>query len=51
MKRTTKLKVHRNFKLEPALNDKLKREAAKTSRTETAIVELALQEWFSVKRG
>jgi len=51
MKRTSKLKVHRNFKLDPELNAKLKREAGKTSRTETAIVERALQEWFAVKRN
>lgn len=50
MKRQTKLKVHRNFKLEQELNEKLKRESVKTARTETAIVELALKNWFSVKR-
>lgn len=50
MKRAAKLKVHRNFKLEPSLNEKLKRESTKTARTETRIVELALAEYFAVKR-
>lgn len=51
MKRTVKLKVHRNFKLDPDLNARLKREAGKTAKTETAIIERALQEWFAVKRN
>jgi predicted transcriptional regulator len=45
------LKVHRNFKIEQSINNKLVKEAAKTKRTQTAIVELALAEWFKVKRG
>lgn len=43
-------KVHRNFKLPPDLNQKLVKEAAKTRRTQTAIIELALGEWFRIKR-
>jgi predicted transcriptional regulator len=44
-------KVHRNFKLTPELNAKLVKEAGKTKRTQTAILELALAEWFRIKRS
>jgi hypothetical protein len=44
-------RVHRNFKLPPDLNAKLVKEAAKTHRTQTAILELALAEWFRIKRS
>ena len=44
------MKIHRNFKLQPTLNKKLKQEAAKNNRTETAVVEMALAEWFKFKR-
>lgn len=47
----TSRKIFRGFKLKPELNKKLVLEAGKTRRTQTAIVELALEEWFKVKRG
>lgn len=42
--------MHRNFKLCDRLDGLLKKEAAKTKRTQTAIVEIALAEYFAVKR-
>jgi|GEM_PF-4331379 len=43
-------KVHRNFKISPALDKKLRSESAKKGQAQTAILEKALAEWFSVKR-
>lgn len=42
-------KVHRNFKLDHNLNTILKREARKTYRTETAMVEMALRRMFKME--
>ena len=47
MKKKTR-KVHRNFKIELAVNSLLEREAIKTNRTQTAIVELALRKFFGM---
>jgi predicted transcriptional regulator len=43
-------KVHRNFKIPQYLHDRLVKEAEKTRRTQTAIVELALEAWFRTKQ-
>lgn len=53
MKKTQRMaaKVHRNFKLDPALNSVLKREARKNYRTETAVVEMALRRLFNMESG
>lgn len=39
-------KIHRNFKLQPKLNEALKRIAKRTHRTQTAIIEMALEEFL-----
>lgn len=43
-------KVHRNFKLVAGVNARLKKEAQRLRRTETSIVEQALEEWLNIKR-
>jgi hypothetical protein len=48
--RANQPKVHRNFKLCPKVNALLVKCAAKSNRTQTAIVEMALFEWLAVKR-
>lgn len=45
----TAAKVHRNFKLDPKLNDTLKLEARKQFRTQTAVVEMALRRLFKME--
>jgi predicted transcriptional regulator len=49
-RKAKKCRVHRNFKLPPDLNQLLETEAVKTMRTQTAIVEMALREWFAINR-
>lgn len=49
--RKAPVKAHRNFKLNPQLNARLVKEASQTRRTQTAIVEMALEEWFKLKRA
>lgn len=41
-------KVHRNFKLQPKLDTVLKKEAIKQNRTQTALVEMALAQFFNL---
>ena len=51
MKRTPAAKarkVHRNFKLHPKLDGVLKKEAIKQNRTQTALVEMALAQFFNL---
>lgn len=43
-------KIHRNFKIPAVLDGKLRKESEKSKLTQTAIVELALTQWFAVKR-
>ena len=52
MKRDTKSKnkIPKLFKLTPAMVKLIAKAADKTSRTQTKIVELALAEYFAVKR-
>jgi hypothetical protein len=52
MKRATKSqnKIPKLFKLTPSMVAAIEKEAAKTSRTQTKVVELALAEYFLVKR-
>lgn len=47
--KTKRFKVHRNFKLNPKLNDMLVKLAAKERRTQTSLVETALERMFSLK--
>lgn len=48
--KTESRKIHRNFKLAPAMDARLRKEAAKTRRTQTAILEMALELFFSSGR-
>lgn len=53
MKRATEPdapKVHRNFKLHPAIDARLEREAKRTGRTKTALLELALQSFLNMNK-
>jgi hypothetical protein len=52
MKRTAtrQNKVQKLFKLHPPMVSKLEKEAARTGRTQTKILEMALTEFFAVKR-
>jgi len=50
MMKTETRKVHQNFKLDPKLDRQLKKEAEKTRRTQTAIVEMALESFLNVRR-
>lgn len=47
--KTGSRKIMRGFKLEPKLTELLRREAAKQRRTQTAVVEMALEAWFAQK--
>ena len=40
------LKQHRNFKLPKDLDQKLRKEAERTNRTQTAVLEMALRAFF-----
>lgn len=51
MSNSTKAKVSKIFRLDPKLVTKLEREAAKTGRTQTAILEAALRHSLNLKRG
>lgn len=44
-------KMQHNFKLHPKLGERLRREAQRTRRTQTAIVEMALEQALKCKRG
>jgi predicted transcriptional regulator len=48
MKRNA-VRAHRNFKLPTDLDEKLRREATETMRTQTAILEIALRSFFALK--
>ena len=48
MKRANK--IPRLFKLTSAMDLAIRKESKKTHRTQTAIVEMALMEWFKLKR-
>lgn len=50
-KRPSKAKISKIFRLEPALVAKLEKEATKTKATQTAILEKALSQFLSMKRG
>lgn len=41
-------KVVRNFRIDPRLNERLKKESKAQRRTETAIVEIALENLFGI---
>lgn len=43
-------KVHRNFKMKADIEKKLRKESKKTGASQTWILELALAEYFAVKR-
>ena len=45
-----KPRVHRNFKLPQKLDAAIRKHANKTSLTQTRIVEMALTQFFAVKR-
>jgi hypothetical protein len=42
-------KVFKGFKLQPRLIALLEKEAAKTNRTQTKVLEMALSAWLTIK--
>lgn len=50
MSKRRRRKVPRLFKINPALDARLDYESKKSRRTKTAVVELAMEKWFSSKR-
>lgn len=50
-KQASKPKISKIFRLDPKLVARLEREAAKTGRTQTAILEAALNDRLALKRG